>query len=150
MSGAERLQRIDVVDLTCTPFRWLLLSERRDIRCIIDEIDVPWIIQNNWNWGWHVNTRWKFYAKRNIGAERSTVYLHREIMARADPRPLAFTVDHVVDHINGQSLDNRRSNLRWATDAENRANSRRRADIASIDAIARDLLKATRFEDVPF
>ena len=46
--------------------------------------------------------------------------LHREVMGlgASDPR--------VVDHINGDPLDNRRENLRVVTQAENCQNSRTR------------------------
>src|SRR5437868_14361299 len=101
------------------PFRRLSLSETRGIWCLIDADDWWWISGHRWNWGWHASTPWKHYAKRNVGAARSTVYLHREVMIRHDPRTEAFQWSHHVDHINGQSLDNRKANLRWLTPGEN-------------------------------
>jgi hypothetical protein len=70
---------------------------------------------------WANRYRWRLhsdgYAVRTgswCGRPR-TVYLHREI---ARPRR-----GEVVDHINGDPLDNRRSNLRRASTSENNANS---------------------------
>jgi hypothetical protein len=59
------------------------------------------------------------YAIRAIYPEkgvRRMLYLHREIMK--PPEGL------VVDHINGNTLDNRRSNLRLATKQQNACNMR--------------------------
>jgi len=68
----------------------------------------------------------QFYAVRNVkvGDERTrTVRLHREII-RA-PEGL------VVDHKNGDTLDNRRANLRVATQSENAQNRRKRKNTSS-------------------
>ncbi len=124
------------VDLPC---RILTLSERHDIWCIVDTDDWPWIVECRWNYGWHAKTRWKFYAKRNIGVARSTVYLHREIMIRHDPRTLGWQLTHHVDHVNGQSLDNRKVNLRWLTPGENRAHRIARASVPSLKSILESL-----------
>lgn len=58
----------------------------------------------------------KVYIKPNY-AQAKTLYLHREIM-----KP---TSDMVVDHINGNGLDNRRENMRVVTKSENSLNRRR-------------------------
>jgi hypothetical protein len=62
-----------------------------------------------------------------LGAERYAVryareraiYMHREIMGLADDDP------REPDHHNGDGLDNRRSNLRVGTHAQNGANQRK-------------------------
>jgi len=50
----------------------------------------------------------------------STVYIHRVIMERILNRPLSK--GEVVDHVNGDVLDNTRINLRLATQKENSRN----------------------------
>jgi hypothetical protein len=62
----------------------------------------------------------RFYAVCNVKDEpglTKTIRLHREIMN--PPRHL------LVDHRNGDTLDNRRANLRWATHAQNMHNRRK-------------------------
>ena len=83
---------------------------------IIDAADVP--VADGLNWSAKVNP-WTVYAQRSIrkpDGRWTTIYLHR-ILLGDDPRQ--------VDHIDGDGLNNRRSNLRWATHAENQRNSRR-------------------------
>lgn len=117
----------------------LWLRERDGTFCLVDADDALWLQAWRWNVGWHKWTPWKFYAKRNVGAARSTVYLAREVMMRADPRDELFCSLHVVDHINGNSLDDRRANLRWATITENRNNRIERSAVPSLDWIAAQL-----------
>jgi hypothetical protein len=120
----EDTETIDSYESTIlTPARKLILSRREDIWCIVDEEDYKWAIQWLWNWsrGGHPWNKSR-YAKRNIGKNRTTIWLHRAVLMRAQPRPDWFCVSHIADHLNGQSLDNRRANLRWATHAENAKN----------------------------
>lgn len=71
------------------------------------------------NFKWHVaGSSGRFYAVRQIKVDNKhtkRMYLHREIMNA--PKRL------VVDHKNGDSLDNRRANLRLATQSQNLANA---------------------------
>lgn len=139
-------------DLTHTGVRIIMLSERLDILCLVDAVDYDWLTENNWNVSWGSRTPWQHYAKRNVGRERATVRMHREIMKQADPRSERFMARRHVDHRNGQTLDNRRCNLRWVTNAENCANKRPRGAIPSVQQILADLLAehgATPV-DIPF
>lgn len=72
-------------------------------------------------WQFHRDNRGRPYAYRQIAAygRRLGVYLHRAVMMRLAPPP---SPSSVVDHINGNGLDNRRENLRWASPSENRLN----------------------------
>src|ERR1044072_6314353 len=89
----------------------IVLCPRRDIWCLVDADDWPWLSAHGWNVAWHAKTKWKLYAKRNVGAARSTVYLHRAVLLRADAVDADFAATHHAHHLNGQSLDCRRANL---------------------------------------
>ena len=67
----------------------------------------------------HVRRSRAEYAKRDTRFPRRTLYLHREIMQPPSR--------YVVDHINGDGLDCRRSNMRVASRAENNRNATRKA-----------------------
>jgi hypothetical protein len=65
------------------------------------------------NFSWFVASHG--YAHCNVGAKK--VQMHRMIMG-------AKTAD-VVDHINGDKLDNRRANLRFVTKGQNAQNAKK-------------------------
>ena len=92
---------------------------------IVDDEDYKWVSE----WKWHVyENRGNYYAARRkrgvrtIG--RSTIFMHREIVIRNFGK-----IDDGMhtDHANGNGLDNRKSNLRICTPAQNQYNSRVRA-----------------------
>jgi len=96
---------------------------------LVDEADFEWLAQWKWYARWAENTQ-SFYAVRNersVGSSsrQRAVFMHREILQLrpGDPRK--------GDHQNGDTLDNRRSNLRHATSSQNTINSRLRADNAT-------------------
>lgn len=84
---------------------------------IVDAADYERL--NQYKWQAHKD-RYTYYARRSrrdpVTGRRSTVPMHREI--------LDIEADKVVDHINGNGLDNRRANMRSATTAQNCMNRR--------------------------
>ncbi|EJN15717.1 hypothetical protein PMI42_00735 [Bradyrhizobium sp. YR681] len=149
----------DLPDLSATPCRRIWLSQREPIFMLVDAVDYAWLSENMWN-VWHAGNgrgdSWMLYAKRNVGPQRSTVRAHREIMIAADPGwDDAFLAAHVVDHINGQTLDNRRCNLRWATKRDNAISRRTRGTAPTLDAIVQQLIAdaltaSAQIEGMPF
>lgn len=78
-----------------------------------------WDSMQSVKWGVMKSTRGRYYCVRGVYDNPVTrhikrLWLHREIM-----KPPA---DMVVDHISGDSLDNRRCNLRICTPAQNAKN----------------------------
>src|SRR5689334_17780885 len=69
-------------------------------------------------WKWHANSNGRkniFYAKRLDS--NKIVSMHRVILSITDPKI-------IVDHKDGDGLNNQRSNLRIATPSQNNANRR--------------------------
>lgn len=83
---------------------------------IVDDADFDWLNQ----WKWFNASKRSPRAARNVPSQhrrQQMIYMHRVIMNASS--------DQIVDHINGDALDNRRSNLRIATLAENNRNRKR-------------------------
>jgi hypothetical protein len=76
---------------------------------IVDAADYDWLMQ--WNWIASCKKTQRFYALRRGG-----IAMHRQILglAKGDRRQ--------GDHIHGNTLDNRRSELRIVTQGQNQMN----------------------------
>lgn len=96
--------------------------------CWVDEADYPAVSQ--WIWtltgGPSTPAGHPLYAARMVGGRHEkthAVWMHREIMR--DALPPGVRVDHRKHRHDIRVVDNRRSNLRTATDEENTHNSRK-------------------------
>ncbi|MCA6114278.1 HNH endonuclease [Bradyrhizobium sp. WSM 1738] len=109
--------------------RRVYLDRDCEIFCLVSAEDYEWVTQWRWKWNWD-RTKTKRYAIRTPrisngdGTSRSvTVYMHKEICARKGPPPSEL---HTIgDHQDGESLNNQRDNLEWATRSQNRKNRKR-------------------------
>jgi hypothetical protein len=87
---------------------------------LVDDADYEYL--NQWKWFLSFDPSYQsFRAVANIGGK--TVLMHRLIMNT--PKGA------VVDHINHDTLDNRRCNLRNATSSQNAMNTRKRKNTYS-------------------
>lgn len=86
---------------------------------LLDDNDLPLVSMNTWAiCGGYVTKKIDINGKRRL-----TIAMHRVIMGDKDGQ--------VVDHINGDILDNRRENLRFATNSQNRMNTRKSVNCSS-------------------
>ena len=81
---------------------------------LVDDEDYEFL--SRFNWSAHYKGG-KWYADLSISMHRFILNLHK--------------ADGHVDHINGNTLDNRRSNLRTVTRSQNQMNAKRREDNTS-------------------
>jgi hypothetical protein len=98
--------------------RAIVLSRGRI--AIVDDVDYEWLSRYRW-FCLKIG-----YAVRSVCTGRRDgrkVYMHREIMKCPS--------DKEIDHVNGDTLDNRRCNLRVCTSRENKRNRRVRKDSPS-------------------
>lgn len=99
-------------------------------KTLIDPIDVDLLA---WRWNVQIKHGGKCYACRIVSGPKTKrwtwVGLHRLILERKLGRQLLSK--EYTDHINGDSLDNRRDNLRVCTCAQNLRNARKRSDNTS-------------------
>lgn len=89
---------------------------------VIDAADVHLV--DRWNWSAKVNPRGVYAVRVQKSQQKSrSVYIHRLLMSE----PTGFQ----VDHRDANGLNNRRSNLRLASQAQNNCNKRLRNDSTS-------------------
>jgi hypothetical protein len=99
---------------------------------IVTEVDHALLSTFRW---YALKIRGKPYAARKTGPRSShrTILMHRQILELDFGNPLQG------DHCNLDSLDNRRSNLRIATDLQNRYNTvARRNNSSGFKGVSRD------------
>ena len=84
---------------------------------LVSNIDFAYL--NQWKW-YALKIRESYYAVRDQyrGINRKTILMHRVILIRK----LKYTTFKQVDHIDGDGLNNLRSNLRMATNLQNQFN----------------------------
>ena len=83
---------------------------------LVDAEDYGWL--SKWKWHaqkWHSEGEDHYYANRRDPVKKTAIGMHRQIMG--------FPEGLEVDHINGNSLDNRRCNLRAVSTELNQINS---------------------------
>lgn len=97
-----------------------------NVFCIVSPEDYAWAKQWKWHITWNSRKK-KMYATRNtrVVGDRDRqvkIYLHKEILERAGKKPP--TSKHTIgDHQDGDSLNDQRDNLEWATPSINRQNT---------------------------
>ena len=97
-------------------------------RCIIDKEDINKIKDHNW----HMESRHKKYIATQIN--RKTVKIHRFLMNAKE--------NEQVDHIDGNPLNNKKSNLRIVNGSQNSINrfypNRNKSGVIGVHWITRD------------
>lgn len=90
----------------------------RDQWTLVDDKDFEQLSTHKW-YAKRSSTGKLYAYRRERGPGRIIRYMHREILGLTDPKV------H-TDHRDGDSLNNRRGNLRQATPAQNQAGTRRK------------------------
>jgi hypothetical protein len=94
---------------------------------LVDDEDYDKV--NMYNWQAHRNYRGNsWYAATNIYLTRdntTTLKMHRFIMNLTD-------IDPDIDHIDGDGLNNQKSNFRFCSQSQNNMNSKKRLNTSSI------------------
>ena len=91
---------------------------------LVDDEDYPALVVHRW---FAVRSGQAFYARRNLsragGTPRASICMHQAILGKP---PAGHEIDHIEHRPNeDRIIDNRRSNLRFVTRAQNSANHRK-------------------------
>lgn len=111
-SKKRRVSRLDIVQPSDPATKYIALTKGQV--AVVDAENYEWLNQWNWRAAWSPLTK-TFYAVRTDRSDgKKTVFMHREV--------LHYSGDLHTDHIFGLTLDNRKSQLRLATNAQNQSN----------------------------
>jgi len=106
----RRMKRHAVTQPLDQSYRLIPLTQGQN--AIVDASDFEWLDQWNWSAHWNPCTQ-SFYAARG----KTIAWMHRLI--------LGCSAKERVDHMNHDTLDNRRDNLRKCTHGQNMMNKRK-------------------------
>lgn len=122
-SRMRQAEKIAAGDFLITTTGDVAVATIKDTSLTFDAVDVPLLHRFAWNLG---SNRRLFRQIVDERGARRNIYIYHDILGVEPSRSL------VVDHINRDPTDNRRSNLRLVTQSENSLNrSPRRSHAAS-------------------
>lgn len=94
-----------------------ILKNNKNYKCIVDDEDYERYKDYNWSVNDYYNKGPYFVRIKQINNKKESIRLHRLIMNAKKGEE--------VDHIDGNTLDNRKCNLRICTPKENSRNRKR-------------------------
>ncbi len=83
----------------------IIYLTNKNLFTVVDDEDFEKVANHEWHWT-------HGYARTAINGKK--IYLHRFVM---DAQP-----EQIIDHINHNTLDNQKSNLRFCTSSQNNHN----------------------------
>lgn len=106
---------------------------------LVDPFDLIKVARSQW----HISGR---YAMRTITVEGKprNIFMHHQILGPARRPGL------VADHINGNTLDNRRGNLRWVTVRQNCTNRAGPMPFKNSKGLPRGVMHHARLKSKPY
>lgn len=111
-----------------------LIQLTQGMSAIVDDEDYDSLMQYVWHAGesaglWYTRRQISRPEARKQGRTRSQIYMHRVVASAGQ--------GELVDHINGNTLDNRRCNLRLCSSGENARNSRKKRGTSRFKGVSR-------------
>jgi len=101
--------------------RRIYLNKDCSIFCVVSAEDYEWAIK--WRWSYTMDKRKKkYYATqmtRNRAREQIKIYMHKAILIERMKVPQPSPKHVIGDHGDGESRNNTRGNLDWATRRQN-------------------------------